>query len=77
MSTPIITNSKKEAEAKSDLIRKNLFKETPAKLLGAQSHVNLSNFDWNDPIFVGKMKALGQLLHTLPRGMANIKPRVK
>jgi alkanesulfonate monooxygenase SsuD/methylene tetrahydromethanopterin reductase-like flavin-dependent oxidoreductase (luciferase family) len=54
MATPIVANTKEEAEAKVELIRKNIFRDAPAIGFGTQSHIDLSNFEWNDPIIINK-----------------------
>jgi FMN-dependent oxidoreductase (nitrilotriacetate monooxygenase family) len=54
MATPIVAKTHEEAVEKLALIRKCAFKDGPAIGFGAQSHVDLAQFDWDEPVIVGK-----------------------
>lgn len=56
MATPIVALTKEDAEKKVQLIRENLFEHAPAIGFGAQSHVDLDKYQWDEPIILGKIQ---------------------
>lgn len=54
MATPVVAITKEDAEKKVELIRQHVFQDAPGIGFGGQSHIDLDQFEWDEPIVLTK-----------------------
>lgn len=54
MATPVVAITKEDAEKKVELIRQHVFQDAPGIGFGGQSHIDLEQFEWDEPIVLSK-----------------------